>query len=228
MLRKAIIAATQNMMRLYELSGGVSHDGEKGAFREFFMAELIRPCLPRHFGVGSGVVVDAYGHQSKQTDIIIHDHRLIPPILLSGDRGIFPIDSVLAVIEVKSTLKASHYEALVEAARRLAPDSPSGLRIARPGTREGNKTTYPLCAVFGYTADADRDEFERLEEQVPGGSQYVRLVGVLDKGVWSLSGGSHRRNDAGENAVRFLALLLNRLEDTADSRGKYRLQDWLL
>jgi hypothetical protein len=132
------------------------------------------------------------------------------------------------VIEVKSTLKASHYKALVEAARRLAPDNPSGLRIATPGTLEGNETIYPLCTVFGYTADAGRDEFERLDEQVPGGSRYIRLVGVLDKGAWSLDAGAQLKEDAGENAVRFLALLLNKLEDTAHSRGRYRLQDWLL
>jgi hypothetical protein len=119
MLRDVIIAAAENMARLYELSGGVAHDGEKGAFREFFLAEIIRPFVPKHFGVGSGVIVDAYGNQSKQSDVVIYDNQLIPPILLSGDRGIFPIDSVLVVVEVKSTLKSSHYKTLVEAGRRI-------------------------------------------------------------------------------------------------------------
>ena len=31
---------------MYELSGGVDHDGEMGAFREYFVAELLRPTLP--------------------------------------------------------------------------------------------------------------------------------------------------------------------------------------
>jgi len=230
MLRDAIIAATENMSRLYELSGGVVHDGEKGAFREFFMAELIRPYIPEHFGVGSGVVVDAYGRQSRQSDIIIHDHRLMPPILLTGARGIFPIDSVLAVIEVKSTLEARHYQTLVEAGRRFSPNAdhnPNGLRIGIPGTLDKSKATYPLFAVFAYTSDADKDEFERLQAQVPGGNEYIRLIGVLDKGVWSKSDGVYRNSNIGENAVKFLVQLLNKLENTAASRGKYRLQDWL-
>jgi hypothetical protein len=230
MLRDAIIAATENMARLYELSGGVAHDGEKGAFREFFLAELIRPFVPKHFGVGSGVIVDAYGHQSKQSDIVIYDHRLIPPILLSGDRGIFPIDSVLAVVEVKSTLKSSHYKTLVEAGRRVFPrnsDNPDGLTIATPGTLDNNQAIYPLYAVFAYTSDANRDEFERLEEQVSGGNYYIRLIGVLDKGVWSYSGGIQLSDNMGQNSVRFLTQLLNKIEDTAKSRGNYRLQDWL-
>lgn len=235
MLRKAIVAAAENMAKLYELSGGVSHDGEKGAFREFFLAELIRPYVPSHFGVGSGVVVDADEHQSRQSDIVIYDHRLMPPILLSGNRGIFPIDSVLVVVEVKSTLKSSDYETLVDAGRRLAPktsDNPDGMTIRTPGKLEcnGNKQAlYPLYAIFGYTSDAtEKDEFERLEEQVPGGNDYIRLIGVLNKGVWSANDGVRLNNNIGENAVRFLTLLLNRLENTARTRGDFRLQDWLL
>jgi len=120
---------------------------------------------------------------------------------------------------------------LVDAGRRFGPnveDNPNGLRIATPGALDGNQTIYPLYAVFGYTADADRDEFDRLEEQVPGENQCIKLIGVLDKGVWSRSDGIHLSGNIGENAVRFLTLLLNRLEDTTESRGRYRLQDWLL
>lgn len=230
MLRDAIIAATENVTKLYELSGDVDHGGEKGAFREFFMKELIRPYIPEHFGVSSGIVVDANGCQSKQSDIVIYDRRLLPPIMLAGESGTFPIDSVLVVLEVKSTLKAYHYETLVDAGRRFSPktkDNPDGLQIARPGALGGNQAIWPSYAVFGYTSDApNKDEFKRLEEQVHGGNQYIKLIGVLDKGVWS-ERETHSSPDVGENAVKFLLLLLNKLEDTAASRGKYRLQDWL-
>jgi len=238
MLRNAIVAATQNMLELYDLSGGIKHDGEKGAFREFFIAQLVRPLLPHHYGVGSGVVVDADGQQSRQTDLIIYDRRLLPPIMVAGDRGIFPIDSVLAVVEVKSMLKKSHYEDLVDAARRLSPrtdDNPSGLRIATPGCLEGEgsrpQAKYPLCSLFAYTADAKRDEAERLEEKAPGSMYYLRLIGVLDKGVWCFNEtiGVMEHHDVVKEdiSVEYMKLLLNRIEEAADSRGKYRLQDWL-
>lgn len=238
MLRDAIIAATENMSRLYELSGGVDNDVEKGAFREFFVAQLIRPFVPAHFGVGSGVVVDSNGKQSRQTDVIIYDRRLLPPILLAGDRGIFPIDSVLRVIEVKSLLRASDYKTLIDAARYFCPpsslDNPSGLAIAIPGRLKDEKgreqAIWPLYAVFAYKSDADRDEFERMEEQVPDGRKYISLIGVLNKGVWTVSLGQkspYISNSPGEIGVTFLKMLLNRLEEAAKSRGEYRLQDWL-
>lgn len=170
MLIRSISTYTQNMKNFYELSGGVEHDGEKGAFREFFLTQLIQPLIPQHFGVGSGVVEDSKGMQSRQTDIIIYDRRLLPPIFLAGNRGIFPIDSVLCVIEVKSKLKASHYKDIAEAARFFYPkskDNPNGLHIAIPGNIEEGKgvrqATYPLFSVFAYRSDADRDEAERLK-----------------------------------------------------------------
>jgi hypothetical protein len=128
--------------------------------------------MPAHFGIGSGIVVSSSGQQSRQTDVIIYDGRPLPPVLLAGDRGIFPIDSVLAVIEVKSTLVAPHYASLVDAAQRFLPPnmSPAGLRIATPGRLLDEvgrpQATWPLFSVFAYTSDAkQRDELERLQEQ---------------------------------------------------------------
>ncbi len=230
MLRQAIENATEHLYRSYELTGGVAHDGEKGAFREFFVAQLIRPLLPHQFAVGSGVVVAADGAQSRQTDVLIFDRRLLPPILLAGDRGLFPIDSVLAAIEVKSEIRACHYPQLADAARRLAPRdtrSPSGMMIATPGTLANNETIYPLCAAFAYKSDANRDEFERLDEQNPGGSEFLRMICVLDKGLWIHGQEAQLSQDRHINAVQFIVNLLNKLEDVANSRGAYRLSDWL-
>lgn len=230
MLRRAIENATDHLLSSYSLVGGVDHDGEKGAFREFFLAQLIKPLLPHQFGVGAGVVVAANGEQSRQTDVVIFDRRKLPPILLTGDRGLFPIDSVLAAVEVKSQLKSSDYPQLVAAARRLAPrdsDNPSGLTIMTRGTGVNGETKYPLCVAFAYTSDAQRDEFERLEEQCPGGSHFLRVVCVLDKGLWIQGQLPSRQSEQKTNACAFMLAVLNRLEEVAGSRGEYRLQDWI-
>jgi uncharacterized protein DUF6602 len=244
MLRKAVIAAIRHMNEMYVLSGGVDHDGEKGAFREYFVSELLRPLLPTHFGVGSGVVVDADERQSKQTDVLIYDRRRIPPILQTGERGLFPIDSVLVAIEVKSTLKPDQYsKQIVPAARCFSPNdersNPAGLHIRTCGrlNEPGHArpvSLYPTFAVLAYTSDADRDEAERLRQQVPLGFEYVHLIGVFDKGVWLLDRSipeqpKHTKAQAvGEEiGLEFLALLLSELERIARSRGDYQVAPWL-
>lgn len=223
-----INASTNHMIDLYELTGGVSHDGEKGVFREYFVSELIKPCIPEHFGIGSGLIADAYGHQSKQSDVVIYDKRLLPPILRAVGKGIYPIDSVICVLEVKSILQASHYKVLVEAAYQLSPHNPNGLRIASPGKLEKNQAIYPLYAVFAYTSDVKtKSEFERLHEQSPAQSSLIKLIGVLDRGVWSRNDGEMLSEKYEENAISFLVSFLNQIETTASSRGDFRLQDWL-
>lgn len=226
MLKKAIRCAVDHLRSSYELVGGVKHDGEKGAFREFFLANFLRPLLPHQFGVGSGVVVDASGNQSRQTDVIVYDRRRLPPLMLAGDRGLFPIDSVLVMIEVKSILKAEHLSEIVEAAKLVAPDGK--LRIATPGTMEAESTFYPLFAVFAYESDAkEKDELTRLEEQSPGGKDLLRVLCVLDKGVWAAGKLHLRSTERHENATSFLVSIFNRIEEASSTRGKYRLQDWL-
>jgi hypothetical protein len=101
------------------------------------------------------------------------------------------------------------------------------MTIMTRGTLPNGETLYPLCAAFAYTADADKDEFARLDEQASGGREFLRTICVLDKGLWSHQAGVKACKDPKANAVAFLLALLNRLEETAASRGSYRLQDWL-
>jgi hypothetical protein len=46
------------MTELSDVAGGVDHVGARGTFREFFVAEVLRPLLPGHLGLGSGIVID--------------------------------------------------------------------------------------------------------------------------------------------------------------------------
>jgi uncharacterized protein DUF6602 len=234
MLKQSVIAALHHAKELFTLTAAVHHNGEKGAWREAFVADLLRPLLPTHFAVGSGIVVDAYGYESKQTDIIIHDLRRQRPILAAESRGVFPIDSVVAVVEIKSTLAASDYKEIAAAAARFqarSPTNPDGLLIAASGTLPDGATKYPMFALFAYGANANRDEVERLLAQAPAGAGRIALIGVLDKGVWWFdqeTGHYVRPVVSGDGAgLEFLALLLRALEDIADTRSPFDIVAWL-
>ncbi len=72
--------------------------------KELFLNDLLLNFITDQFGIGSGVIVDAYGNESKQTDIIVYDKRILPPIIKNSNLGTYPLESVLAIIEVKSTI----------------------------------------------------------------------------------------------------------------------------
>lgn len=82
----------------------LNHKLTKGELRELFLNDLLLNFLTDQFGVGTGVIIDSYGEESKQIDIIIYDKRILPAIIKNSNLGTYPIESVLAVIEVKSIL----------------------------------------------------------------------------------------------------------------------------
>ena len=219
-LTDVIKVRIENMRKLYELTGGVAHDGEKGAFREFFVSELIKAILPHHFGVGSGVAVGRDGRQSPQLDVIIFDRRRVPPILQVGERGLYPVDTVLAVCEVKSKLRAADYKQAGLAARHFHPAHPECLRFAHSPAG----ITHPLYSLFAYTSGGGKkDEPTRLKKQLPNRKDRdtIRLIAVLDKGLWLWNGKTYQAEpDPRRVGEMFVLHLLNRLEESAEKRAR--------
>jgi hypothetical protein len=47
------------------------HQGVKGEGNEAILRDLIKKTIPKQYGVGTGIVIDRHGNQSKQVDIVI-------------------------------------------------------------------------------------------------------------------------------------------------------------
>ena len=85
----------------------IKHPTLKGSFREMILGNLIKPLLPATCGIYHGTVISSFSNafrKKTEDDLLIVDRECLPPILYSERDGIFPIESVLAKIEVKSTL----------------------------------------------------------------------------------------------------------------------------
>lgn len=82
----------------------MEHKPSNGQIKELLLNDLLKYFITPQFSIGTGVVVDSAGHQSNQTDIIIYDNRVLPQIVNLNNLGVYPIESVLGVIEVKSNL----------------------------------------------------------------------------------------------------------------------------
>ncbi|HYT42334.1 MAG TPA: DUF6602 domain-containing protein, partial [Methylomirabilota bacterium] len=80
------------------------HQGLKGEGNEQVLRELLMKFIPKKYGVGTGVVIDRLGQQSKQCDIVIYDAFQYPSLLSLTSVHLFPVDIVYATIEVKTTL----------------------------------------------------------------------------------------------------------------------------
>lgn len=239
MLTELIKKRFRNILEMVELTRDIEHTGEKGSFREFFISELIKPLIPPHFGIGNGIIMDFTGLQSPQIDLLIYDKRTLQPIFQTESRGIYPVDSVIMVVEIKSKLTATDLKTLSKTASMFLPgQSENSFLIATPGKMENKSVTerkiaiYPGYSVFAYESDAQKDEADRVKEHCVSSTWAgFRLIGVSNKGIWGYSDKkiSFEKIECSNDdlIVIYLKHLLSMIEITASSRGDYGLQFWL-
>lgn len=94
-------------------AGGVNlSSSTKGTERELFVNTILRNVLPPHYRFSSGDVIDTYGTQSGQVDLVLEQPRGYSfPMMGSGPR-LFLAENVAAIIEVKSDLTKQWNEVL--------------------------------------------------------------------------------------------------------------------
>ncbi|MEK6301494.1 MAG: DUF6602 domain-containing protein [Acidobacteriota bacterium] len=81
----------------------VDHPVLLGDARETIIRNVLMRILPSAFEIGRGKVVDSDGNESNQIDIVIARRDSLAFALSSGDK-LYPVEAVLATIEVKSTV----------------------------------------------------------------------------------------------------------------------------
>lgn len=110
------------------------HSLHLGTPREAFVKEFLGDHLPTDLMIGSGEIIDRNslpGAQRHQHDIVLY-RRNFPQIYLGGGISAFLNESVVATIEVKSTLDADGIDQSVGAARAVKLLSPSHIGLVRP------------------------------------------------------------------------------------------------
>jgi len=122
-MKKHYAGLTSRMLSEIEtISDQMSHSGEKGHNNELVLGEFLKRTLASRYTVSTGKVVSVGGHESGQIDLIVHD-RMDTPALVEGRAWrLIPVESVYAVISVKTTLdKGELRDALksVESVRAL-------------------------------------------------------------------------------------------------------------
>lgn len=96
------------------INQSVGHSLTIGEENESEIRKLLLDFLPKRYGIGSGIIIDTKGNQSKQVDIVIYD-RESPNYTLSSDSKLFLVDQVIATIEIKTTFTTGESGSLKQA-----------------------------------------------------------------------------------------------------------------
>jgi hypothetical protein len=216
------------------------HPGLKGRVREVFVKELLTPFLSPNLGICTGNVVDSHGGISGQIDIIIYDKTLIPSLLLIGEVGVIPIESVLATIEVKSTLTRGELKKAIKNARSIKT-----LRAEFPEVKpESLIKSSPVCCLYAFDSDSKPEsELNRLRKAVADANRdaqpavHVPLSGICVGDSVSFHCSHIDPNDPSVNsfeqssdraATRFMVFLIDAASMLERQRSKMLISHYFL
>jgi hypothetical protein len=135
-------AAAAQMWIDFEKIAQLDHPAEKGRGREDALRDFLREYLPERFGVDTGFLVDVHGNVSGQMDIVIFDRASAPVFKMSSTVRVFPVESVAAVIQVKSKLDGRELKKAVE-----------NLRTALALDRVGSQHPYEMLGGVMHASD---------------------------------------------------------------------------
>ena len=200
----------------------IEHNVTKGVLRECLVSDILSEILPSQFGVGSGIIVNSDGDQSKQTDIIIYDNRILAPFIQKYNLGLYPIESVIATIEVKTRL----YKKYLEKANRDACKvhqmfkPPENVKQANKNWKEVyDKSSRPLCSIIGFYGKGPNGLLNPNTGKILLDEKASDLFGIclVNRYSWlylpRLGGWKQRLcdEDTNEETKRFFAVLLDNI-----------------
>lgn len=86
-----------------EMKIKIQHNLEDGKYREYLVKRLLSKIVPSKYEITNGFIIDSENNKSDEMDIIIYDKNYVPPFF-DETYTVVPIESVIAVIQVKTTL----------------------------------------------------------------------------------------------------------------------------
>jgi hypothetical protein len=124
-----LLEAKENELasKLAQTRAALAHAGDRGDASEAAFRQFLTLHLARHYDVGEGEVVDTAGARSRQMDVVMttadHPLRQAP-----GEPGLFIVEGIYALGEVKTSLSTGELDDVVEKGRSVKALSKSHLR----------------------------------------------------------------------------------------------------
>jgi hypothetical protein len=238
--RDYFLARVQSAVAAARVASGVSHRGTRGEVREVLVRDLFRPLLPSDIGVGTGEIVSHTGGRSSQQDILLYDRSILPPVLFEERTGLFPVESVLYSIEVKSRLDAGELKSSHEAALHLLTLDVAPGRYDPRGVPVHHTVTRPIYTLFAFETDLSangKTEVQRYMDTVsrdgrpqPADGPAIRAICVVGRGYWYWLNDRWEKwtiSYALEEVLGFVAGVMNTYKSIARTRLDPRLGRYL-
>ncbi|RYY89380.1 MAG: hypothetical protein EOO15_06360 [Chitinophagaceae bacterium] len=148
-ISKKINARITTIKNEFLINKDVEHKGIKGGLNESEVSSLIKEVISQRYRVARGIIENATGAQSKETDIFVYDDEILPPYI-KKDVTFIPVEAVKYVFEVKSVLNSTELKTTIskfENFKSIGGRSPT--------------------VLFAYSSDIDGSELSRYKRNDP-------------------------------------------------------------
>ena len=214
----------------------------RGYFRELLLRDLLQPLIPHTCRLVTGTVVDSWRRRGPrkrpQDDILLVDGECLPPLFEVTDNGMYPVESVLARFEVKTTIRdKDEVGSILRAAEefwRLKP-----IMMKRQGaapSAEPDLDPRPLQVLFAFNKVKQRwlaqlrAGLDHLMKRSPGARFFFCVPGQLlwaytrpypDVGTdWYCCDLAESQEEEFPEVLSFIALLLQELPALREMRRR--------
>ncbi len=96
-----------------------THNPSAGTSREDLIVRFFRDHLPQRYRVDTGLILAGTGRFSNEADLVIVDRHLNSPLYPTNTKPIWLVESVYALIEVKTTLSKKNFENCLQKCQRF-------------------------------------------------------------------------------------------------------------
>lgn len=226
LLQQYFSAIVRTLVEMSDALSDIDHRLTKGQLREFLVSRILSAFLTSEFGIGTGIVVNKNGEESNQIDIIIYDNRILPPFIKEQSLGVYPAESAIATIEVKSRLTKTALLKAEEDAKKLKQIvfNPKASLYKRITKYKALYEAIPLCAIIGFYGSGVKELSKNagetwLNEKI----KYLFDICLVKKYCWAKVGGkgwtvSRYDKKTNEETKRFVALLLDNIKTCSQNR----------
>jgi hypothetical protein len=183
-----------------EVAGGTGHAATTGHLREIVFDTFLRPHLPSHLHIRSGIIIDSEGNRSAQQDCVLIDSSF-PVVSVGSEReALLLAESAVATIEIKSFLSTSELRTTMDAVRKTKS-------LVRKGSWSYTKGPLSIkgdipAPVLPYVFAFDGADLNTLAEsgftyasELGDESSFPEAICVLGKGVVTRTPSIFKLND---------------------------------
>jgi hypothetical protein len=163
------------------LASNIGHQGIVGQIRELAARDCVEPFLTQSYQCGSGKVIDSAQNLSDQIDLVVYHRKVVPPILVSRDLGLYPVECVRYVFEVKATLTATEVKDANKKFRSVSRLI-SFPKKQSDGSIKGGAMPSTVLIAFG--SDISGSELDRYLKHTEGEYPPCTVLCVIGKGYW--------------------------------------------